>query len=226
MSAIEESYKELSKLKQIGLPIVLVLMIVLGETFFLIRFLHMDILFKLLGIQISVITILHASRIKKNKHIYLVTSFTYEEAKGMLPETRSKIALKIYKMIAVPMTAMFIYLMMGFAFRTSGILDLAVIICMLFVLCVFGDTWISESAYIRQNEGIDYSNWDVAKRRRIYYEWYRFLYECRTIRIREFWNKWIEMLVKSYIMFPWFSIMLDKVSSGFMKYHNYDMINI
>ncbi len=144
MSDIKESYNELSKLKQIGLPIILTTVISFVESIFLIHILSIDILLKLLAIQMSVITIVQASKIRRNKHIYLVTPFTYEEAKEMTYESRSRIAQRIYKMVAISMAVIFIYSMMGIAFRTSSILDLSVIICTFFLLRIFGEISISE----------------------------------------------------------------------------------
>jgi|LGOV01.1.fsa_nt_gb hypothetical protein len=144
MSDIKESYNELSKFKTIGVAIILSIIISIVETILLIHILSFDIIVKLLGIQMSIVSIILASKIRKNKHIYIITSFTYKEAKEMTSESRSKIALEIYKMIAIPMTFIFIYSMMGIVFRTSSILDVSVIICTLFVMGVFGDISLSQ----------------------------------------------------------------------------------
>ncbi|BEP28157.1 hypothetical protein [Helicovermis profundi] len=144
MSDIIESYNELSKIKTIGVAILLNIILSIVEIILLIHVFSFDVIVKLLGIQMSIVSIVLASKIRKNKHIYIITSFTYEEAKEMTPENRNKIALKIYKTIAVPMTFIFIYSMMGIVFRTSSILDISIIICTLFVMGVFVDISLSK----------------------------------------------------------------------------------
>lgn len=139
MEVIKEDFDKLSRFKKVEQPIITGIIISIIEVLLLARFLHVSIVADLLGIQVSVALFVLASRIRKSKHIYLITLFTYEEVKEMSSETRCKIAFKLYEIITISMTIIFVYSMMGIALSTSFILDVSVIISALFVTKVLCD---------------------------------------------------------------------------------------